>query len=224
MAPELDYYIQGIFAEWEPIPAWFQQVLTTAKIGSLAKEMGQRPPTSPGIFTRLLDSWQPLLLLLAGGFLFMCLGCGFLMVIAVALDDTEIPTLVPTVTIRPSATPTAVPPTNTPPKPATAVPQPSRRPTDTPSPTATSTVAATATSAPTATSPPLVQVEVGGANVRAEPDTNAAIVAVVRAGDILPVLETTADDAWVLILLPDGREGWIGSSVITHLAANTAPP
>lgn len=232
-SPELSRYLQGVFAEWEPTPDWFQKVLVAAHIRQLPEDGDGRQTAVPAALSRFvpatLSQLMPqagnnrlgLVLLLSGALCFCCFGSIALPAMLSTLDNPAVPTLAPTLTAVPSATPTAQPShTLTPPPTATTEPEAAATavPTDTATPTATPTI--TATAAPQT----LVRVEIGGANVRAEPDASASVVEVVRAGDILPVLESNEDKTWFLVGLPDGRKGWIGSSVIALVVDATEEP
>ena len=62
-----------------------------------------------------------------------------------------------------------------------------------------------------------VVVNVEAANVRAEPDINSQRIGVISKGETLKVLasQNTADNrTWYRIILYEGREGWIASTVV----------
>ena len=64
-----------------------------------------------------------------------------------------------------------------------------------------------------------VVVNVEAANVRAEPDINSQRIGVISKGETLKVLaeQNTADNrTWYKIILYEGREGWISSTVVSH--------
>ncbi len=89
--------------------------------------------------------------------------------------------------------------------PADPAQQPTTRP-PTPEDLLTPTTAASANAA--ASGDP-VQVQVGnGGNVRAEPTSNAPVVAQIVLGQTVDVLGRLADNSWYRIRTPDGVEGW----------------
>ena len=60
-------------------------------------------------------------------------------------------------------------------------------------------------------------VNVEAANVRVEPDINSQRIGVISKGETLKVLATqnAADNrTWYKIILYEGREGWIASTVV----------
>ena len=64
-----------------------------------------------------------------------------------------------------------------------------------------------------------VVVNVDAANVRTEPDMNSQRIGVISKGEVLKVLaeQNTADNhTWYKIILYEGREGWIASTVVRH--------
>ena len=65
-----------------------------------------------------------------------------------------------------------------------------------------------------------VEVQVPSANVRARPATDAPVVAWVREGRLLPVLER--GDAWVRVGLDGGRDGWIHGALVAPAGAQEA--
>jgi general secretion pathway protein A len=63
-----------------------------------------------------------------------------------------------------------------------------------------------------------VVVNVGAANVRTAPDINSHKIGVISEGEVLKVLaeQNAADDrTWYKIILYEGREGWIASTVVS---------
>jgi uncharacterized protein YgiM (DUF1202 family) len=63
-----------------------------------------------------------------------------------------------------------------------------------------------------------VVVNVNAANVRTEPDMNSQRIGVISKGEVLKVLaeQNTADNhTWYKIMLYEGREGWIASTVVS---------
>jgi uncharacterized protein YgiM (DUF1202 family) len=63
-----------------------------------------------------------------------------------------------------------------------------------------------------------VVVNVGAANVRTEPDVNAQRIGMISKGEALNVVATqnAADNrTWYKIILYEGREGWIASTVVS---------
>jgi uncharacterized protein YgiM (DUF1202 family) len=63
-----------------------------------------------------------------------------------------------------------------------------------------------------------VVVDVKAANVRAEPDINSHKIGAISKGETLKILATqnSADNrTWYKIILYEGREGWIASTVVS---------
>jgi hypothetical protein len=54
-------------------------------------------------------------------------------------------------------------------------------------------------------------------NVRAGPGTDYAVIQLLYKGDVVPSLEMDASGSWHRILLDDGSEGWVGSTVVEIL-------
>lgn len=54
----------------------------------------------------------------------------------------------------------------------------------------------------------------GGANVRARPDENAAVVAQLEAGATLPATGVLADSSWLRLYLPGGAAGWVRADLL----------
>lgn len=247
--PDLDHYIQGVFAEWEPIPDWFLKAISDAEVNwqpeefmpkvdgkvswqqkknkqketavnlqpekNKAEEMaasGSRPDL------RTLLNKNRMAILLIGAFVVFCgCSCMFFVMIPKETDTDELPTQVSpaAITIEPSDTPTILPSAE-----ATMTATPNREATATSPATETATVTPTETAVPQ----PQVRVIIGAANVRAEADGNAAIVDVVTADDVLPILDISEDGSWYLVELPEGGEGWIGSSVVEPIEDNEESP
>lgn len=96
-------------------------------------------------------------------------------------------------------------------------------PTETPTSTATvsPTPSATATRAPTPTSGvPRVSIDSGSANVRSGPGTNYDPIGRLTSGQTATVLGKNADGSWLVVRLPNGTTGWVGTSVIIFSSAN----
>jgi uncharacterized protein YgiM (DUF1202 family) len=55
----------------------------------------------------------------------------------------------------------------------------------------------------------------GNINVRANPSTNAAVLAVLNPGAVVRVLEVNADQTWVSVVLPDNQIGWVAAFLIS---------
>jgi hypothetical protein len=55
----------------------------------------------------------------------------------------------------------------------------------------------------------------GGANLRARPAEDAALVAPLVVGQIIPALGRLADDSWLRLFLDDGRSGWVRVDLVT---------
>jgi hypothetical protein len=99
-----------------------------------------------------------------------------------------------------TATPTATPRATNTPRPAAT-----RRPTLTPRPTQRA-------------EPALVEVLVGGVNLRSGPGGSFAVIGSASAGQQLPVTGQSGNCAWLQIVLEDGSEAWItGAAAYTAL-------
>ncbi|GAB5493955.1 MAG: hypothetical protein Phog2KO_41700 [Phototrophicaceae bacterium] len=137
--------------------------------------------------------------------------------------STDLPTNTPTATATasdtpiPSATPTAsdTPIPSLTPRPATNTAEPEVS--DTPLPPTATVVA---------TDMPQVEVETieiavvsseTSANVRAGAGEGFAVVSSVATGQQLAIAERSEDGEWVRVILPDGSNGWISSSLLTTL-------
>ena len=59
---------------------------------------------------------------------------------------------------------------------------------------------------------------VGNSNVRAEPNLDSSVIGMAEADSEYDILEQTADFNWYKIRLPNGTEGWIGSTRIELIA------
>jgi hypothetical protein len=107
----------------------------------------------------------------------------------------------------PVATPTPAP---------TATPQP-------PAPAEATPTAAPAEGTPSEDTPPAEQTTArkgtvtseGRLNLRAEPDTAAAIVRKLDPGDTVTILEGNAGDPWLRVQLEDGETGWVSGEFVT---------
>lgn len=219
--PRLDDYIQGVFAEWEAVPDWFRDALAKADSRQLPGVIYKEGLVDSDIDSGSSSIYQGdlqknYIVAIVVIILFTC--CGFFAALTTSSDIKTTVTM--TATAR---TETALPATTTPLPSATAfqsrAAEPPRR---TPTPTAT----ASATATPTATATPQLQVQVivNGANVRESPDATADVVGVVRGGDILTVVQVNEAETWFEVELPDGRQAWIGSSVVSPVNKNTEIP
>jgi hypothetical protein len=74
---------------------------------------------------------------------------------------------------------------------------------------------------PTATSEPQVRVVPNAINVRAGPGTGFEILAHLYKDDTVRVLGRSDDGSWYLIAFSDGREGWVGASVVELITEGT---
>lgn len=54
----------------------------------------------------------------------------------------------------------------------------------------------------------------GGANVRAQPAEDAAVVAQLEAGAVLPATGALADGSWLRLYLPGGAVGWVRADLL----------
>jgi uncharacterized protein YgiM (DUF1202 family) len=52
-------------------------------------------------------------------------------------------------------------------------------------------------------------------NLRAEPDTAAAIVRKLDPGDTVTILEGNAGDTWLRVQMADGATGWVAGEFVT---------
>jgi hypothetical protein len=137
---------------------------------------------------------------------------------------TSSPTRRPTNTVVPRPTNSSTPwPTATPTR--TPVPTATLAPTDPPTPTNSATPAPTETSTALATPGKAVTVRsadgreqaaihivVSGShsvNVRAATSVESAKLTLLEIGAIVPAIGRTIDNAWLRIVLPDGRVGWV---------------
>ena len=215
--PELDHYIQGVFAEWEPMPGWFRDVLKAANVtGQIAQEERGKTAVSThssNVIVNTIENWGVYIIISVAAIMFLCISCLFMTTLFSNLGDKRNPTPTPTPTL--TITETTVP-TETP------TPQPS--PTNTAKPSQTPTTIATSTATSTPIPQPQVEVNISAANVRANPDSTAVIIGTVKAGDVLPVLDVNEPGTWYQVQLPNGKTGWIGSSVVTLLADNLETP
>lgn len=234
--PELERYLYGVFAEWEPVPEWFREIVSFSgkSPGNLltARTTSIKARPVKEVISRLNADSQPSpprstlrkaveLSIIIGAIAGMCFFC-LLLVLNTDVTKTtvspEIPTIVATNTRRPSATPGVA---ATPHMLATAQLDPTA--THTPSATQSNTPAVTPTETATVTAVPLPQVRViiGAANLRAGPDASQPVVGIARAGDLLVVIDTEGDGAWLLVQTGDGLEAWIGSTVVEPVNEET---
>ncbi|MCY3716949.1 MAG: SH3 domain-containing protein [Chloroflexi bacterium] len=99
-------------------------------------------------------------------------------------------------------------------------PSPSPLPTDTPRPTSTPTPLPTDSPSPTPTTAMLRIVEVTSpqspVNIRVGPSTAQTVLGLAYKGDILPVLDASADSSWYKVLMSNGWEGWISGNIVTE--------
>lgn len=118
------------------------------------------------------------------------------------------PLLPPTVTAlaaeSPAATATLPPPSSTPPQ---------------VTPTQPATPTSTLTPPPTATLTPTVSAQVvasgQGLRLRASPGTAGEIIVELEALTDLAVVGRTEDGAWLEVVTPDGRRGWVSATFVT---------
>lgn len=223
---DLDRYLQGVFAEWEPVPDWFRALLAVDPgLSQTGQLEGKDSAKVTDIVGDTLLIWgnkreQRQLLVIAA--IILCFGCLYLSVSVLDNDNETAPVVMPTrtETAVPSATAT-LPPRATATLVSTATTRPSRTPGATPTTVMTKTEAPQATALAT----PRIQVRVSvrAANVRAEPNTTAVVVGTARGEEVLLVLDVNEAESWFLVELPDGSQGWIGSSVVTVLEG-TEPP
>ena len=103
-------------------------------------------------------------------------------------------------------------PLEDPPTPTKIVPSPTLRPSATAAP---ATITPTPTIAITSTPESVTKVElsVGAANLRLGAGTEFAVMGVVSATEEITLLEINLDGSWYKVRTADGREGWVGSSV-----------
>jgi len=195
--PELDRYIQGVFAEWESMPAWFQEILTLAQVEQKAGDaVSARTAVSHSFPTTTLPDKNKLVLSILAIFIaVMVFCCGGLFLIT-TLPDTET-TATPTKTAVPTLTATAH-------RTATPTTTPTTKPSRTPTATAAATATAVVTVTPTAT--PQLQIQVNrAANVRAAPEADTTVIGITQSGDILPVIGTNEANTWYQVEMPNGE-------------------
>lgn len=234
--PELDRYLYGVFAEWEPVPEWFREIvsfsgkspetlLTVTATSTKARPVNEvisKPnadsqPSPPHSTLRKAVE----LAIIIGAITGMCFFC-FWLVLSVDVTRTTVspaaPTFVATNTRRPSATPSV---TATLRILTTAQPDPTA--TYTPSATQTNSPTVTPTDTATVTAVPLPQVRViiSAANLRAGPDASQPVVGIARAGDLLAIIDAEDDGAWLLVQTGDGLRAWIGSTVVEPVNEET---
>jgi hypothetical protein len=237
-APELDRYLCGVFAEWEPVPEWFQEIVSFSSMPVTTLQPATSKPTSVTPASRKTGELihgdsrpsQPTntlrkgfeLLIIIGALSGVCFVCFFLMIMMVSRADSKAtpttvlrvsPTVIATNTRRSSATP---PPTATQSF-ATATFPPTATPTTIPTTTPTSTLTPSAT----AVLLPQVRVLIGAANLRAGPNQDESVVGIARADEVLVVIDMNEEGTWLLVQTIDGLEGWIGSTVVEPIDNDT---
>jgi hypothetical protein len=138
-------------------------------------------------------------------------------------EATTTPTVTPTATLQPSATPTAT---------ATITPSPTQTALPTATPTNQPIIVPTAlpthppTTLPTAANTPQLEIlptaEAGvvigdsGVNVRKGPGTEFEIIAVLPPGTPVQLIGKSEAKDWEHVRLPDGRAGWISAALVSH--------
>ncbi|MDV7390980.1 SH3 domain-containing protein, partial [Arthrospira platensis SPKY1] len=95
----------------------------------------------------------------------------------------------------------------------TAVPSP----TATPTPTAAPTRAQTPTIGPVETTPPTVRILLSSVNLRTGPGVAYPVSGFLLLDQQATVLAKSRDGNWYLVELPDGKRGWLASSVAEPL-------
>jgi uncharacterized protein YgiM (DUF1202 family) len=136
-------------------------------------------------------------------------GSVMLTITAQSTQNTPQATNTPLPTQTPIPTNTPIPPTATntfTPLPPSATPTNKPRPTNTP----------TFTPSPEPTILIGTIIAPGSINVRENPSSAAgtAVIANLRNGDVVRVLEVNADGSWVSVVLPDNRIGWVAGFLI----------
>ncbi|MXX49579.1 MAG: SH3 domain-containing protein [Chloroflexi bacterium] len=53
-------------------------------------------------------------------------------------------------------------------------------------------------------------------NIRVGPSTAQTVLGLAYKGDILPVLDASADSSWYKVLMSNGWEGWISGNIVTE--------
>lgn len=67
-------------------------------------------------------------------------------------------------------------------------------------------------------------INTGRLNVRQGPGTNFAVITFVSRGNVVQLLGRTADNLWLLVKIPDGRQGWLSAAyVITNVPIGNLP-
>jgi hypothetical protein len=136
---------------------------------------------------------------------------------------TYTPTNTPTATSTPTATHTPTDtstPTDTPIPSETPVPSDTATPSDTPEASPTDEASPTP-ELPTASPTVDALIEIATvisdttANIRAGAGSNFERIAGAEPGTELRVIERSADNEWLRVVLPDGTEGWINISLVT---------
>ncbi len=202
-----DRYMQGVFAEWEPIPDWFREILS---------EMPATLTSGTTYGTLSTNSQLVLGEKNLGGIaliLVVLLFCGWWSSSLNITPATITPTKQIVRTIAPLATTTW-----------TLTPSPTDTPTRIPTVIFSRTPQQTATfqPLPTSTSRPRVQVLLGNVYIRQEPSTDSPILTTVPQGTILTVLDLNTEGSWLLVELPDESTGWVGRNVVTDNISPTA--
>lgn len=146
---------------------------------------------------------------------------------------TSLPTNIPTVTNVPTTVPTAT---------LTAQPSPTSTLTLTPSatPSLTPTLTATASPTPTPTFAPTqapatdvsipttpetgIIISNGSVNVRQGPGTEFVIIAVLQPGTPVTIIGQDSTGDWEHVRIPDGRAGWIATSLVSADPIIVPPP
>jgi hypothetical protein len=105
------------------------------------------------------------------------------------------------------------------------LPSPTLRASATPTIIPTATITPTPTIAVTITPERVTKVEItiGAANLRLGAGTEFAVVGVIAAGEDIILLNTNLDGSWYKVRTAEGIEGWVGSTV-ARLVEGEAPP
>lgn len=117
----------------------------------------------------------------------------------------------------PSFTPFGIIPTTAAPAATAIPPQPTSAPAQTiaPPPSFTPVVAATLTPLPTSSPSAQVCPTCDQLRLRDAPGTAGGIIGMLNAGLMLSIIGRTADNAWVQVVLDDGRNGWVAAQYLT---------
>lgn len=213
--PELDHYIRGVFSEWESMPIWFRNILETAEVtGQVDYEENGKTAISTDsknfIRNKIGNRRIPTAIIVI---MVLCCSCLFMIMLLPESegDNRTAATATLTLTITETAVPTKTP-----------TPEPS--PTTTPTPTTKPSYTPTKTSTPTAVPQPQIEVIISAANVRAHPQADATVIGTVKVGDVLSILTINEERTWYQVELPNGKLGWIGSTVVTPITNNIETP